>query len=148
MTVLFMLRTTKNSKPRNFPAGPCSFPVVGSLLSVGLDLKSAFQRWRQEWGSIVGFKMGSDLAIVISDFDMLNEAFKDDRFNGRPENMQTIFKAYFARDPMEMTSGGIAFGTGEHWREQRRFAMRTLKEFGVGKPATQTVINNEIAKLV
>jgi cytochrome P450 family 2 subfamily J len=146
--VLFMLHTAKNSKPHNFPAGPRSFPVVGSLLSVGLDLKSAFQRWRREWGSIVGFKMGSELAVVISDFDMLNEAFKDDRFNGRPENMQTIFKAYFARDAKEQTSGGIVFGTGEHWKEQRRFAMRTLKEFGVGKSATQTVINDEIAKLV
>merc|ERR1711953_523294 len=128
--LLFFVYNAQNEKPKNFPDGPRSFPLIGSLLSVGVDLKSAFQRWRCQWGDIVGFKMGSELAIVISDFDMLQEAFKDDRFAGRPQNMQTVFS------------------TGEHWKEQRRFAMRTLKEFGVGKTATQTIINDEIAKLV
>jgi len=145
---LFFVYNAKNEKPKNFPAGPRSFPIIGSLLSVGVDLKSAFQKWRCQWGDIVGFKMGSELAIVISDFDMLQEAFKDDRFAGRPENMQTVFRAFFERDSREKTTGGIVFSTGEHWKEQRRFAMRTLKEFGVGKTATQTIINDEIAKLV
>merc|ERR1712061_949079 len=146
--LLFFVYNAQNEKPKNFPAGPRSFPLIGSLLSVGVDLKSAFQRWRCQWGDIVGFKMGSELAIVISDFDMLQEAFKDDRFAGRPQNMQTVFRAFFERDAREKTSGGIVFSTGEHWKEQRRFAMRTLKEFGVGKTATQTIINDEIAKLV
>merc|ERR1711899_102967 len=132
---LFFVYNAKNEKPKNFPAGPRSFPIIGSLLSVGVDLKSAFQKWRCQWGDIVGFKMGSELAIVISDFDMLQEAFKDDRFAGRPENMQTVFRAFFERDSREKTTGGIVFSTGEHWKEQRRFAMRTLKEFGVGKTA-------------
>merc|ERR1712110_1362423 len=146
--LLFFVYNAQNEKPKNFPAGPRSFPLIGSLPSVGVDLKSAFQRWRCQWGDIVGFKMGSELAIVISDFDMLQEAFKDDRFAGRPENMQTVFRAFFERDSREKTTGGIVFSTGEHWKEQRRFAMRTLKEFGVGKTATQTIINDEISKLV
>ena len=141
---LFFVYNAKNEKPKNFPAGPRSFPIIGSLLSVGVDLKSAFQKWRSQWGDIVGFKMGGELAIVISDFDILQEAFKDDRFAGRPENMQTVFRAFFERDSREKTTGGIVFSTGEHWKEQRRFAMRTLKEFGVGKTATQTIINDEI----
>ena len=146
--VLCLLYSGRNTLPKNFPAGPPSLPLIGSLLSVGVDLKSAFQKWQQKWGDIVGFRMGSDLAIVISDFDLLQEAFKDDRFCGRPENLQQIFKAYFAKDAQEVTSGGIVFSHGDHWKEQRRFAMRTLKEFGVGKSAAQTVINDEIAKLV
>ena len=82
--LLFFVYNAKNEKPKNFPAGPRSFPIIGSLLSVGVDLKSAFQKWRSQWGDIVGFKMGGELAIVISDFEMLQEAFKDDRFSGRP----------------------------------------------------------------
>ena len=147
--LLFFVYNAQNEKPKNFPAGPRSFPLIGSLPSVGVDLKSAFQRWRCQWGDIVGFKMGSELAIVISDFDMLQEAFKDERFAGRPQNTQSsVFRAFFERSSLEKTSGGIVFSTGEHWKEQRRFAMRTLKEFGVGKTATQTIINDEISKLV
>jgi len=148
VSVLCFVYSARNATPKNFPAGPCSLPLIGSLLSVGVDLKSAFQKWRRQWGDIVGFKMGSELAIVISDFDMLQEAFKDDRFAGRPENLSSVFKAYFAKDSQEKTSGGIVFSTGDHWKEQRRFAMKTLKDFGVGKSATQTIINDEINKLV
>ena len=96
----------------------------------------------------MGFKLGNQLSVVISDFDMLNEAFKDDRFCGRPSNLQEVFAAFFTKDKNEKSSGGIVFSHGDHWREQRRFAMRTLKEFGVGKSFLQTVINDEVAKLV
>merc|ERR1712038_1015920 len=145
--MLFFLYNAQNEKPKNFPAGPKSFPLIGSLLSVGVDLKSAFQRWRCQWGDIVGFKMGSELAIVISDFDMLQEAFKDERFAGRPQS--SVFRAFFERSAREKTSGGIVFSTGEHWKEQRRFAMSYMGYVCyVGKTATQTIINDEISKLV
>merc|ERR1712158_19249 len=148
--LLFFVYNAKNKRPRNFPAGPMSFPIIGSLFSVGVDLKSAFQRWRCQWGDIVGFKMGSELAIVISDFDMLQEAFKDERFAGRPQNTQSsVFRAFFERSAVAKTSGGIVFSTGEHWKEQRRFAMSYVGYVCyVGKTATQTIINDEISKLV
>jgi len=79
----------KTNKPlRNFPAGPRQLPFLGNLLSVGLNLKDAFNRWRNTYGPIVGFKLGQQPCIVISDFHMLNEAFKDDRFCGRPTNLK------------------------------------------------------------
>ena len=145
---LFILININQPSLTNFPAGPKSFPIIGSLLSVGFDLKSAFFKWRAEYGPIVGFKLGNQLSVVISDFDMLSEAFKDDRFCGRPANLQEVFSAFFTKDKNEKSSGGIVFSHGDHWREQRRFAMRTLKEFGVGKSHLQTVINDEVARLV
>lgn len=148
VTILFFILNTTNQKQNNFPAGPLSLPILGSILSVGVDLKGSFLRWRKEFGDIVGFKLGPQLAVVISDFAMLQEAFNDDRFSGRPENLREIFKAYFARDSEEKTDGGVVFSHGKHWKEQRRFAMRTLKELGFGKTVTQTVINDEISKLV
>jgi len=146
--ILFLIKNLKQEKLSNFPTGPSSFPIIGSLLSVGFDLKDAFKRWRAEYGPIVGFKLGNQLSVVISDFDMLSEAFKDDRFCGRPANLQEVFSAFFTKDKNEKSSGGIVFSHGDHWREQRRFAMRTLKEFGVGKSHLQTVINDEVARLV
>merc|ERR1719315_323489 len=85
-------------------------------------------RWREQYGPIVGFKLGNQTSVVISDFDMLTEVFKDDRFSGRPSNLQEVFSAFFTKDKNEKSSGGIVFSHGDHWREQRRFAMRTLKE--------------------
>jgi len=148
IVIIFFLLNLREPKLNNFPAGPRNLPILGSLLSVGFDLKSAFMRWRQQYGAIVGFKLGNQTSVVISDFDMLTEAFKDDRFCGRPSNLQEVFSAFFTKDKNEKSSGGIVFSHGDHWREQRRFAMRTLKEFGVGKSFLQNVINDEVAKLV
>merc|ERR1739844_385717 len=55
-------------------------------------------RWREQYGAIVGFKLGNQTSVVISDFDMLTEAFKDDRFCGRPSNLQEVFSAFFTKD--------------------------------------------------
>jgi len=148
IVIIFFLLNLREPKLKNFPSGPRNLPIIGSLLSVGFDLKSAFMRWREQYGPIVGFKLGNQTSVVISDFDMLTEAFKDDRFSGRPSNLQEVFSAFFTKDKNEKSSGGIVFSHGDHWREQRRFAMRTLKEFGVGKSFLQNVINDEVAKLV
>jgi len=148
IVIIFFLLNLREPKLKNFPSGPRNLPIIGSLLSVGFDLKSAFRRWREQYGPIVGFKLGNQTSVVISDFDMLTEAFKDDRFCGRPSNLQEVFSAFFTKDKNEKSSGGIVFSHGDHWREQRRFAMRTLKEFGVGKSFLQNVINDEVAKLV
>ena len=63
-------------------------------------------------------------------------SFKDDKFTGRPKNLQTIMAAFFASGSSysnggaatEGTGGGIVFSHGAEWREQRRFALRNLKD--------------------
>ena len=136
------------SKKKNFPNGPRRFPLIGSLFSVGFNLKVAFNNWRKKYGPIVGFYLGEQRCILINDFDMLNEAFKDDRFCGRPKNLKDAFHALFQSDEQEKSTGGIVFSEGEYWKEQRRFAMKTLKEFGAGKSSLQHLINEEVNKLV
>ena len=59
--------------------------------------------------------------------------FKDDRFTGRPKNLRTIMTAFFASNEAEVDrkgdlSGGIVFSHGAEWREQRRFALKTLRD--------------------
>lgn len=134
--------------PASFPAGPTPLPFIGNIHQVGFDLKAALDGWRRRHGPVVGFRLGNQLSVVISDFDILSAAFKDDRFCGRPANLQEIFSAFFSSGPGETSTGGIVFSHGENWRQQRKFAMKTLKDFGIGKSSTQTIINEEVVKLV
>ena len=57
-----------------------------------------------------------------------HSAFKDDRFTGRPKNLQTIMTAFFASSNKGLNSNGIVFSHGHMWQEQRRFALRTLRD--------------------
>ncbi len=43
---------------------------------------------------------------------------------------------------------GIIFNSGEGWREQRRFMMTTLRDFGFGKSTMEEWINEEVSLLV
>jgi hypothetical protein len=36
------------------------------------DFKSALQNWRDEYGDIVGLKLGNELAVILSDYDVVS----------------------------------------------------------------------------
>lgn len=54
--------------------------------------------------------------------------------------------AFFASSPHEK-NGGIVFTAGSQWSEQRRFALRTMRDFGFGKKVMDSVILEEVEKL-
>ena len=36
------------------------------------DFKAALQEWREEYGDVVGIKLGSELAVVLSNYDTVS----------------------------------------------------------------------------
>ena len=57
--------------PANFPPGPPCVPLLGVLPFIGNDFRAAIERWRQEYGDVVGVKLGSELAVVLSDYGLV-----------------------------------------------------------------------------
>jgi hypothetical protein len=41
-------------------------------------------------------------------------------------------------------SRGLLFSVGREWTEQRRFALRRLRDFGLGKSSMEELIHEEI----
>ena len=46
------------------------------------------------------------------------------------------------------TPQGILHTTGLHWAVQRRFALKTLKDFGFGRKSLESAINEEIDEVI
>ena len=57
--------------PPNFPPGPPCVPLLGVLPFIGNDFRAAIERWRREYGDVVGVKLGSELAVVLSDYGLV-----------------------------------------------------------------------------
>lgn len=42
---------------------------------------------------------------------------------------------------------GLIFGNGQDWKELRRFSLRSLRDLGMGKPETESFIQQEAGQL-
>uniref|UniRef100_A0A1I8IXL4 Cytochrome P450 n=1 Tax=Macrostomum lignano TaxID=282301 RepID=A0A1I8IXL4_9PLAT len=85
--------------------------------------------------------VGLQRFVIISGYEAIKSAFFDygDAFSGRPRNPFYL-----------LVSGGkgVILSEGSTWKEQRRFALRVLRDLGLGKSRMEEVISAEAEELV
>eukprot|EP00058_Branchiostoma_floridae_P012137 XP_002597625.1 hypothetical protein BRAFLDRAFT_59118 [Branchiostoma floridae] len=94
------------------------------------------------------FRIASKLHVVISGHDAIRHALvtRADDFSSRKVPPTT---AYIRGDGTSSKAAkGVLFAEyGPDWRQQRRFALKTLRDFGVGKRSLEGKICEEAAAL-
>ena len=107
-----------SSLPRKLPPGPRGLPVFGSLLEIRHDTHLAIDRLAKRYGDICLLRFGSVPTVVISDADMLQDAFGKAVLADRwaSEIMNTLSKQ----------KDLVMAPYGDHWRQMQRFANREL----------------------
>ncbi|XP_046585104.1 cytochrome P450 2U1-like [Haliotis rubra] len=128
-------------RPSGLPPGPPLLPFVGNVLSMGSDPRITFKRLRQQYGDIFSVYLFNKPLIVLNGYSTLREAIvkNADVFSERPH---TTLNDFIARGK------GVAGTSGELWREQRRFALNTLREFGAGRNIMEDKIHEEISQFI
>ena len=104
--------------PPKLPPGPRGLPVFGSLLEIRNDTHLAIDRLVKRYGDICLLRFGSVPTVVISDADLLHEAFG-----------KAVLADRWVSAIMDILSGQkdlVLAPYGEHWRQMQRFANREL----------------------
>lgn len=85
--------------------------------------------WLSKWykSDIIGFYIGGAPTIVANSHALVKSLLNNQDFDGRA----LIFVARM-RDP-DHEYRGIFFTQGEFWKEQRRYALRHLRDYGFGR---------------
>eukprot|EP00057_Strongylocentrotus_purpuratus_P001241 XP_001197257.2 PREDICTED: cytochrome P450 2U1 [Strongylocentrotus purpuratus] len=123
-----LTRTKHGRRRRRLPPGPTNYPIVGILPFLGRDDpgKSVLEL-SKKYGPVFYGRLGNFDAIFLNDYESVREAFakSGDAFSDRPRF--TTFEAW---------SGGrgvVCCYYQNHWKEQRRFLLKLLRNLGMGR---------------
>ncbi|XP_069684383.1 cytochrome P450 306a1 [Periplaneta americana] len=107
------------------PPGPSGLPVVGFLPWINpVAPYLTLTQLAKNYGGIYSLQMGQVFTVVLSDHRLIRQALAKDALTGRA--------------PLYLTHGimqghGIICAEGELWKDQRKFVLSCLKNFGMIK---------------
>ncbi|KAK3101254.1 hypothetical protein FSP39_002180 [Pinctada imbricata] len=140
VTLLFFI--LRSGSKKNLPPGPKGLPIIGAIN----ELKSAhisqdFPRLRKQYGDVFTLRIGPRVNIVINGHKAMKDLIikEGESLSERPHN--AVFDL--------VTKGhGIGGANGELWKEQRTFALKTLRDFGFGKRSLENQIMEEVSVFI
>ena len=146
--VLFVIIVFFSTKlPKDFPPGPTPLPIIGSLFDLGTNpdkLHKTLAALSKQYGPMLGLKLGSYPAVVLSNLEVVKEAFvkKGDCFCNRPHFLYAM--SQYTRPGGTGPIRGLVWAHGEPWKTGRRFALSSMRDFGMGKKSIEVKIQEEL----
>ena len=131
--------------PKNFPPGPVSLPVLGAIHHLTDNLLQSFLVLRNKYGNIFGLRIGPTPTVVISDFKTCVQVFRDSNFSARPTYLTEVMGNVMHRaGDHPSPNRGVVFSSGTVWDQQRKFLLKKLSEFGVGKSKLEETVAEQV----
>lgn len=148
--IIGMLLYMDTKKPKKFPPGPNWLPIIGSALEVnkirektGYLYKSfkELSRLYSPDNHLLGIKIGKDRIVMVNSVEANKEMLYNEDIDGRPKGIFYQTRTWGERI-------GVLLTDGETWKEQRKFLIKHLKEFGFGRSGMGEIAFTEASHMV
>uniref|UniRef100_W5KCU7 Cytochrome P450, family 2, subfamily N, polypeptide 13 n=1 Tax=Astyanax mexicanus TaxID=7994 RepID=W5KCU7_ASTMX len=138
LAFLLILDYLKNKNSLNFPSGPLALPFLGNILDIASPQPHIYlTKLGKAYNNIFSMRIGQQKMILLTGYKMVKEALvnQTDNFVDRPYSplAERIYSG----------NGGLFTSNGNLWKKQRRFALSTLRNFGLGKKTMELAICEE-----
>ncbi|XP_009695740.1 PREDICTED: cytochrome P450 2C9-like isoform X2 [Cariama cristata] len=127
----------RRSGKGKMPPGPAPLPIIGNVLQVKpKNLAKTLEKLSEEYGPVFTVHLGSDPVVVLHGHDVVKEALvqRADEFAAR---------GHMPIGDRANNGLGIIFSNNNEWLQVRRFALSTLRNFGMGKRSIEERIQEE-----
>ncbi|XP_038835040.1 vitamin D(3) 25-hydroxylase-like isoform X2 [Salvelinus namaycush] len=140
--ILLLFFFIRVRRPKNFPPGPRPLPILGNLLQLDpVNPLKNLEGLKRRYGNVFSLYIGSRPAVVLNGLEVVREALvtRAAEYAGRPTHMMVshLFKG----------KGIVMANYGSSWRDHRRFALTTLRNFGLGKRSMEERILEEVSHI-
>uniref|UniRef100_A0A8D1Y5D5 Cytochrome P450 n=1 Tax=Sus scrofa TaxID=9823 RepID=A0A8D1Y5D5_PIG len=128
-----------------YPPGPMPLPGLGNLLQVNFqDPRLSFIQLRRRFGDVFSLQQIWRPVVVLNGLAAVREALvsHSHETSDRPPVFILEHLGYGPR-----SEGVILARYGKAWREQRRFSVSTLRNFGLGKKSLEEWVTQEASCL-
>ncbi|CAB1344809.1 unnamed protein product, partial [Coregonus sp. 'balchen'] len=140
--ILLLFFFIRVRRPKNFPPGPRPLPILGNLLQLDpVNPLKDLERLKRRYGNVFSLYIGSRPAVALNGLEVVREALVTHaaEYAGRPTHLliSHVFEG----------KGIVMANYGSSWRDHRRFALTTLRNFGVGKHPMEERILEEVSHI-
>uniref|UniRef100_A0A914VPX5 Cytochrome P450 n=1 Tax=Plectus sambesii TaxID=2011161 RepID=A0A914VPX5_9BILA len=131
-------------KRRNLPPGPTPLPFLGNLHTIARNAPgyTAYVKWREQYGEVYTYWLSGVPVVAVTEYEALQETFVKDgeTYTGR-------LHIDFAKQLFRGGNYGIIDTDGPLWKEQRRFSLHVLRDFGVGRNLMEERVMEEVREM-